>query len=156
MGHLDPVFNAATLQELVSTGTVNGTSAAGGILGKVTSSPIPPTLTHLRGEATVGNGPFSGGLVGQCGNGSWGSGVVTGPVSPSGHAVVGQAQFCMFNDVFFDSQVVGPGDATVGVTGLTTANAQTASSYPPGSFPGTVWTVGGGAYPVLVNVPAAQ
>jgi len=151
VGRIQPMSNI-TVSEVMVSGSVTGTQAAGGIAGRTLASVQVPSLSHLRVDATVANGASRGGLAGDCGSGTWATALVTGSVGSGGSAVASGGFGCTFQGVFWDSDTVGPTDDLFpGTTALTTLQAQNPNSYPP-AFSVTIWVLSSNAYPTLANV----
>jgi hypothetical protein len=151
VGRIQPM-SSVTVSEVMVSGSVQGSQVAGGIVGQVVFGAEVPAFSHLRVDASVATAASRGGLAGDCGSGTWATGLVTGNVGAGGSAVASGGFGCTFQGVFWDLDTVGPTDDLFpGTTALTTLQAQNPSSYPP-AFSVTIWVLASNAYPALANI----
>lgn len=156
VGYLD---TGSTIKQSYASGTVSSTGVGdagggvGGLVGVATSSSI--SQSYATGSATSDESSGVGGLVGIADGATITQTYATGAVSASEDfgGLIGTRTTTTVTSSYFDTETTGVsngvGDGvSTGITGLTTAQMQTRSSFAGWNF-GTVWYLGAGAYPVL-------
>jgi filamentous hemagglutinin family protein len=156
VGYLDI---GSTIKQSYAAGAVSSTGVGdaglgvGGLVGLAVKSTIEQS--YATGSATSDESSGVGGLVGIADRATITQTYATGAVSASDDfgGLIGRRENSTVTSSYFDTETtgvsngVGDGVAT-GITGLTTAQMQTKSSFAGWNF-GTVWYLGAGAYPVL-------
>lgn len=149
VGGLIGAVSASEVARVYTSGTVNGGSEVGGVLGSLDGSGLiigtSATLSDAMSRATVTGGSAVGGLVGASGRplvacsvvDSWAAGAVTG-MSGAGGAV-GTNAFCTGTSVYWDTTTSRQAASAIG-TGRTNAQMKRASSFSGFDLAGT-WLV---------------
>ncbi|MET7245452.1 GLUG motif-containing protein, partial [Methylobacterium sp. EM32] len=151
--------NRGSISESYATGSVTGSDIlTGGLIGESAwNGSIYATITRSYATGSVTGTSYVGGFVGRNSSGgkidqSYSSGAVTGTTLTGGFA--GYHDGTSITGSFWDkdtsgkSSGVGQGYGLMAVTGLSTADARTASKYTGFDF-STVWYQAGDMRPIL-------
>ncbi|RTL89867.1 filamentous hemagglutinin N-terminal domain-containing protein [Ancylobacter aquaticus] len=140
----------ASVSKAYATGAVSGTQYVGGLVGYVTGG----TVSYAYAIGSVTGTTYVGGLVGNMANGTlsqvYASGAVSGTSNTGG--LIGYRNSGTVSAAFWDANTTGQGDgvgngSSIGMTGLTTDEARTASSYTGWDFT-TDWYQTGDMRPI--------